>query len=164
MSQPSEPGHELQDPPDEPKAILAAVDASAHGNLVVSMATRLTRAMRGAELHLIHVFRTSRLDKARMGAHTDNSDLIEDAKEQLAYHVRTAKKQSRASITGHFAVGDPATEILKMCDSLDADVLVVGTHDYVGFERFLLGSVAENLMRKAGCTVVVVRPKEHKNA
>jgi nucleotide-binding universal stress UspA family protein len=164
MSQPSEPGHELQDPPDEPKAILAAVDGSANAGRVVSMATRLTRSMPGAELHLIHVFRTSRLDKARMGAHTDNSDLIEDAKEQLAYHVRTAKKQSRASIKGHFAVGDPAAEILKLGDSLDADVLVVGTHDYVGFERFLLGSVAESLMRKAGCTVVVVRPREHKHA
>jgi nucleotide-binding universal stress UspA family protein len=164
MSQPTEPGHELQDPPDEPKAILAAVDGSANAARVVSMATRLARAMPGAELHLVHVFRTSRLDRARMGAPTGNADLIEDAKEQLAYHVRTAKKQSRASITGHFALGDPAGEILKLCESLDADVLVVGTHDYVGFERFLLGSVAENLMRKAGCPVLIVRPKGHKHA
>jgi nucleotide-binding universal stress UspA family protein len=163
MSQNIDAGHELQDPPDEPKAIIAAVDASANAARVVSMATRLTRAMPGAELHIIHVFRTSRLDRARMGSPTGNTDLIEDAKEQLAYHVRTAKKQSRASITGHFALGDPAVEILKVCESLDADVLVVGTHDYSGFERFLLGSVAENLMRKAGCPVLVVRPKGHKH-
>jgi len=44
---------------------------------------------------------------------------------------------------------------------LDVDLLIVGTHDYVGFERFLLGSVAENLMRKAGCPVLIVRPKAH---
>ncbi len=164
MTQHADPSHELQDPPDDPKAIVAAVDASANASQVVSMATRLTRAMPGAELHLVHVFRTSRLDRARMGTPAGNTDLIEDAKEQLAYHVRTAKKQSRASITGHFALGDPAAEILRVCESLDADVLVVGTHDYIGFERFLLGSVAENLMRKAGCPVFVVRPKGHKHA
>ena len=164
MSQNPESGHELQDPPDEPKTILAAVDSSANGLRVVAMATRLTRAMPGAELHFVHVFRTSRLDRARMAAPASNADFVEDAKEQLAYHVRTAKKQSRASITGHFAIGDPATEILKLCESLDADVLVIGTHDYVGFERFLLGSVAENLMRKAGCPVFIVRPKGHKHA
>jgi nucleotide-binding universal stress UspA family protein len=164
MSQNTEPGPELQDPPDEPKAILAAVDGSTNASRVLSMAARMTRAMPGAQLHIVHVFRTSRLDRSRMGAPVSNADLVEDAKEQLAYHVRTAKKQSRASITGHFALGDPAIEILKLCDSLDADLLVVGTHDYIGFERFLLGSVAESLMRKAGCPVLVVRPKGHKHA
>jgi nucleotide-binding universal stress UspA family protein len=163
MTEQPESRDELQAPPDEPKTILAAVDGSANAARVVTMATRLTRAMPGAALHLVHVFRTSRLDRARMGAPAGNTDMIEDAKEQLAYHVRTAKKQSRATITGHFALGDPAGEILRLCESLDADVLVVGTHDYIGFERFLLGSVAETLMRKAGCPVVIVRPKEHKH-
>jgi nucleotide-binding universal stress UspA family protein len=153
----------LQNPPDDPKVILAAVDSSANGARVLGMATRLTRAMPGAALHIIHVFRTSRLDRARMGSPAGNTDMIEDAKEHLAYYVRTAKKQSRADITGHFALGDPSAEILRLSESLDADVLVVGTHDYVGFERFLLGSVAETLMRKAGCPVMIVRPKGHKH-
>jgi nucleotide-binding universal stress UspA family protein len=164
MSESSASGQELQNPPDEPKTILAAVDGTANGSRVVSMAARLSRAMPGAAVHLVHVFRTSRLDRARMGTPADNSDLIEDAKEQLEYHVRSARKQSRATITGHFAVGEPAAEILRLCQTMDADILVVGTHDYVGFERFLLGSVAETLMRKAGCPVLVVRPKEHRHA
>jgi nucleotide-binding universal stress UspA family protein len=58
-------------------------------------------------------------------------------------------------------MGDPATEVLRIVTSIDADLLLVGTHDYVGFERFLLGSVAETLMRKAGCPELVVRPKSH---
>lgn len=162
MVQNPESGHELQDPPDEPKTILAAVDASANGTRVVSMAARLTRSMPRATVHLIHVFRTSRLDRARMGTPEGNADLIADAKEQLEYHVKSARKQCRAQVMGHFALGEPAAEILKLCQSLDADLLVVGTHDYVGFERFLLGSVAENLMRKAGCPVLIVRPKAHR--
>jgi nucleotide-binding universal stress UspA family protein len=163
MSESPQSGHELQDPPDEPKTILAAVDDTANGSRVLSMATRLTRAMPGAALHVVHVFRTSRLDRARMGAPAGNTDRVQDAKEQLEYYVRTARKQSRATITGHFALGEPAAEILGLCESLDADLLVVGTHDYIGFERFLLGSVAETLMRKAGCPVLIVRPKSHKH-
>jgi universal stress protein A len=161
MVQNPEPVQEIQDPADEPKTILAAVDASANGARVVSMAARITRSMPRAAVHLIHVFRTSRLDRARMGTPEGNSDLIADAKEQLEYHVKSARKQCRAQITGHFALGEPAAEILKLCHGLDVDLLIVGTHDYVGFERFLLGSVAENLMRKAGCPVLIVRPKAH---
>jgi nucleotide-binding universal stress UspA family protein len=56
-------------------------------------------------------------------------------------------------------VGDPVAEILRMSQELEADFLVVGTHDATGFERLLLGSIAETLMRKAPCSVMVVRPK-----
>jgi nucleotide-binding universal stress UspA family protein len=161
MVETPESGHELQDPPDEPKTILAAVDASANAGRVVSLAARLTRSMPRATVHLVHVFRTSRLDRARMGTPEGNTDLIADAKEQLEAHVRAARRQCRAAITGHFALGEPAAEILRLCHGLDVDLLVVGTHDYVGFERFLLGSVAETLMRKAGCPVLIVRPKAH---
>jgi universal stress protein A len=87
--------------------------------------------------------------------------LVEEAKEHLAYHIRTLQKACRATVTGHFEMGDPAHEVLRLVHAIDADLLVVGTHDYVGFERFLLGSVAETLMRKAGCAVLVVRPKAH---
>jgi len=153
-----------QDSSDEPTTIVVAVDGSANAKTVVSMGARLTRAMPRALVHVVHVFRTSRLDRPRMGTPPSHADLIEDAKEQLEYHVRTIRKQSRAEVIGHFALGEPATEILRLCESLDADVLVVGTHDYIGFERFLLGSVAETLMRKAGCPVFVVRPKAHRTA
>jgi universal stress protein A len=151
----------LRDPPDEPKAIVVAVDASGIAPRVISMATRISRAMPSAAVHVVHVFRTSRLDRARAGAPPLNSDMIEEAKEHLAYHVRTLQRGCRATVTGHLEMGDPSHEILRMATMLDADILIVGTHDYVGFERFLLGSVAETLMRKASCPVLVVRPKSH---
>jgi nucleotide-binding universal stress UspA family protein len=36
--------------------------------------------------------------------------------------------------------------------------VVLGTHGRSGFERLLLGSVAERVLRKAPCPVVVVPP------
>jgi nucleotide-binding universal stress UspA family protein len=163
MAENPEPGQELQDPPSEPKAILVAVDGgSANATRVVSMASRLAKSMPGAVIHVVHVFRTSRLNRPGvMGTPQSNADQIEDAKEQLAYHVRNIHKWTRAQTNSHFLMGDPTGEILRLSKELDVDLLVIGTHDYVGFERFLMGSVAETLMRKAGCPVLIVRPKAH---
>ena len=47
-------------------------------------------------------------------------------------------------------------EILCQVKSLAADLLVIGSHGRSGFERLLLGSVAERLMRKAPCPIMVV--------
>jgi nucleotide-binding universal stress UspA family protein len=52
--------------------------------------------------------------------------------------------------------GNPAREILEQATSMKADLLVVGTHGRSGFERLVLGSVAEKVLRKAGCPVLTV--------
>lgn len=51
---------------------------------------------------------------------------------------------------------DVRHEILAQADALGADLLVIGSHGRSGFERLLLGSVTEKVMRKAPCPVMVV--------
>jgi nucleotide-binding universal stress UspA family protein len=148
----------LRNTGDDPEVILVAVDTSTGSNRVLANAARLARAFPGAALHVVHVFRTSRFDRAHAGAPTASADALADAKEHLEFHVRSARLQCRNSVTGHFIVGDPTGEILRVRSEINADMLVVGTHDHSGFERLLLGSIAETLMRKAGCSVLVVRP------
>ena len=53
--------------------------------------------------------------------------------------------------------GDPAEEILRLTEALRCDLIVMGTHGRTGLERFLTGSVAEEVLRKAGCPVLVVK-------
>jgi nucleotide-binding universal stress UspA family protein len=53
--------------------------------------------------------------------------------------------------------GHPAEEILKAADEFGAEVIVVATTCRNGFRRTLLGSVAEEVLRKATATVVLVR-------
>jgi nucleotide-binding universal stress UspA family protein len=50
-------------------------------------------------------------------------------------------------------------EILTQAAMLNADLLVVGSHGRSGFERLLLGSVTEKLVRQAPCPVMVVPPR-----
>ena len=55
--------------------------------------------------------------------------------------------------------GDPIQEILHVAVSGDFDLIVMGTHGRVGLNRFLLGSVAEQVIRRAPCPVFVIREK-----
>ena len=60
--------------------------------------------------------------------------------------------------------GSPAVEILHYAAEHDADLIVIGTHGRTGFERFMLGSVTEKVLRKARCPVLSVPPHSHGQA
>lgn len=53
--------------------------------------------------------------------------------------------------------GDPATEILRVAEEGKCDLIVMGTHGRTGFGRLLMGSVAEQVVRKAPCPVLTIR-------
>jgi nucleotide-binding universal stress UspA family protein len=55
--------------------------------------------------------------------------------------------------------GDAAKEIVAKAASAHSDLIVLGTHGRSGFERLILGSVAEKVVRKAGCPVLTVPPR-----
>lgn len=56
------------------------------------------------------------------------------------------------------APGHPVSAILAEADRLRADLIVIGTHGHSGFDRLLLGSVTEKVLRKAPCPVLTVPP------
>lgn len=53
--------------------------------------------------------------------------------------------------------GDPAAEVVRFAADAGIDVVVIGTHGRTGADRPALGSVAERVMREAGCSVLVVK-------
>ncbi len=148
---------------EEPRVVLAAVDTSASAERVIAMAARFARAFPEASLHVLHVLRFSRVDR-HAGVPAMGSDVADDAKDHLEAHKRSAMRQCRNPVIGHFTVGNPTNEILRFCADLKVDLLVIATHDHSGFERLLLGSIAETLVRKAPCTVTVVRQAMHRDA
>lgn len=145
---------------EEVAVIVAAVDTSPGASRVIETAARLARRnWHNAQLNILHVFKTGAFDRAPPGGGHAN-ELHAEAKHYLDHHVRVARRQTSVPVTGHFAVGDPVDEIVRVADSLSADVIVVGIHDSVGLERLLRGSVAEAVARRARCSVLVVRSKE----
>ena len=60
--------------------------------------------------------------------------------------------------------GQPARDILMQAAEWPADVVVMGTHGAGGFEHLVLGSVAEKVIRKAGCAVLTVPPHANRTS
>jgi nucleotide-binding universal stress UspA family protein len=54
------------------------------------------------------------------------------------------------------AWGDPSDEVLKYADCHDIDLVVCGTHGRRGWNHFMMGSVAERIVRLARCPVLTV--------
>jgi nucleotide-binding universal stress UspA family protein len=53
--------------------------------------------------------------------------------------------------------GKPAAAIARAVEERDVELLVIATHGRTGLSRLLVGSVAEELVRLASCSVLVVR-------
>jgi nucleotide-binding universal stress UspA family protein len=53
--------------------------------------------------------------------------------------------------------GEASAQILKVAAEVKTDLIVMGTHGRGGFSRLLIGSVAEDVLRKAPCPVVTVK-------
>jgi nucleotide-binding universal stress UspA family protein len=57
-----------------------------------------------------------------------------------------------------FAEGEPAAEIVTLAKQEAADLIVMSSHGRTGLNRLLMGSVAEVVMRRAPCPVLIVKP------
>ena len=56
--------------------------------------------------------------------------------------------------------GKPADQIVRFSAEQSANLIVIATHGYSGFHRFVFGSVTERVVRTAPCPVLTIRPQE----
>ncbi len=71
-------------------------------------------------------------------------------------------RQSLAGISHKVFVasGNAAPEILKLVSDQHIDLIVMGTHGRKGVKHFLLGSVAERVVRESSVPVLTIHPKQ----
>jgi nucleotide-binding universal stress UspA family protein len=86
--------------------------------------------------------------------------LTQEQEAALRVSLREFVEEEAGSIPVRFEVaeGNPAFTILERACSMSTDLLVMGTHGRSGFERFILGSVTEKVVRRAACPVLTVPP------
>jgi len=60
--------------------------------------------------------------------------------------------------------GNPRIAVIEEARDWNADLIVVGSHDYTGLKRWLLGSVAQSIVSHAPCSVEVIRHRHTKNS
>ena len=63
-------------------------------------------------------------------------------------------------LTGNILPGSPRSVILEEAERWQADLIVIGSHGYGAWQRFLLGSVSQAVVSHAKCSVEVVRLRD----
>ena len=125
-------------------------------------------AVLGARVDVVHVWSApyfgpgygsesgALLDPA---AHKSLFDLIRDgATEQMRTFVASVTTLPGVTVTTHVESGEPSRRVLEIAEQSRPDLIVAGTHGRSGPRRWLLGSVAERLVRHAPCPVLTVPP------
>ncbi|ELY53197.1 universal stress protein [Natronolimnohabitans innermongolicus] len=86
----------------------------------------------------------------------DRREAVADAVEALTAEARSHGLETVAEVRD----GDPATEIVDYAESATVDLIAMGTAGRGGFERYLLGSVTDKVVRTASIPVMTTRANE----
>ncbi len=114
-------------------------------------------------MHLIHVIVPGFADVNVEGI--PDVGAIERKEEQkvLDDMAEKLKKTLNITATSSIRVGETAEVIAKICKELDADEVIVPSHAHHGFSRLWFGSVADEIVDAAPCTVVVLKMPQEKH-
>ncbi|WP_295873017.1 universal stress protein [uncultured Zhongshania sp.] len=135
--------------------ILAAIDLSDETNAVLARAEAMA-ASDGAELHLVHVVEPLSLaygGDIPMDFSSVQEQLQTQAEESLHQYAKRANIPTNRC---HLLSGRPDSQVHELCDSLNADLIIVGSHGRKGL-ALLLGSTANGVLHGAKCDVLAVR-------
>lgn len=79
-------------------------------------------------------------------------------------HLRSwaSDVKSRTKVQSAVQEGKAFEEIIKTAKKEDIDLIVMGSHGRSGRQHILIGSVAEKVIRKAPCPVLIVKAKDTK--
>jgi nucleotide-binding universal stress UspA family protein len=143
-----------------PQRILAATDFSETANAAVRAGAAVARRT-GAALELVHVL-PERADTVTGFEPLDALLLRGADPEKLRAHAHEAltalaKELPPAEIKLHVVRGQPAEEILALRELLRVDLVALGSAGLRGLRRFVLGSVADRVLRRPGCPLLLVR-------
>lgn len=143
--------------------MLVPVDFSEHADHILAYATALAGKLQ-TRITLLHVVETPVLaGGAHMGMAYDLVSYTEQLEAEAwqridayAQRVRTAGLEC-LTVVNHAV---PFQQIVDHASAAQVDLIVMGTHGHTGLQRFLLGSVAERVVRLAPCPVLVIHPQQ----
>ena len=141
--------------------ILFPTDFSQNANAPLAYACAFAE-QNNAELHVLHVIDVGKL------AHMSEFVPIPDADFES---IHATAKQSLGAVVNRewaekhkvvlsIAKGAPFLEIIRHAKEHSIDLIVMSTHGRTGLMHLLIGSVAENVVRKAPCPVLTVHPTD----
>jgi len=127
--------------------VLLATDGSESAKKAEIAALKITKS---------YNIRMAALFVANVPSTTEQNKTIKYGENVLDEVVFDGKKMG-VEVQKILKLGSPAETILNVAKTLKVHTIVVGSEGKKGVKRVLLGSVAENIVRNAQCTVLVAR-------
>ncbi|GGC71662.1 universal stress protein [Haloferax sulfurifontis] len=136
--------------------IVIATDGSASVRRAVSVAVDLAERF-DASVHALYVIDAGDVETAPDRLRDEMRDALTERGEEALAEVEAATDRE---VTVAVREGRPAAEISNYAREVDADAVAMGTRGRHGENRFLIGSVAERVVRTCPVPVLTVRQLE----
>ncbi|MFB6164128.1 MAG: universal stress protein [Haloarculaceae archaeon] len=135
------------------ETVVIATDGSESARRAVEVALDLAARFE-ADVHALYVVDESDVDASPADLRAEFEAALSEAGTEA---LRVVEAAADRSITTAVREGRPATEIVRYVADVDADVIATGTRGRHGEHSFLLGSVAEAVVRRCPAPVLTVR-------
>lgn len=123
-------------------------------------AARVAALQPNSELHVVHSVPEAAANTATEQLLSLDQSL-QEAPREMERRVEALQASAPLRVVGHVRAGVPARAILQTAADLDADLIVVASHQRRGAKKLLLGSVATEVVQYARCPVLIAIPKDH---
>ncbi len=148
----------------DPKKILVPVDFSELSPAVIQAAVEIGE-IRNAEVKVLHVAKEPNYSSYYGDGYTSNTTLPDQLREDTRARIESQledmarKVPARVKVKTTVLWGNPVKEIVQEAKSGNFDLIVMATHGRKGLNRFFIGSVTEEVIRRAPCPVLAIRAK-----
>lgn len=133
--------------------ILLPTDGSENAERAVERAIDLATTY-DADLHLLYVVDVKHMTSAT--AENLMHEKLEQTGQTAIDDITDHAEQAGIAVNSVVVPGTPAREILTYTEDNDIDIIVMGTRGRTGFDRLLLGSVTEKVVRLSDTPVLTV--------
>ena len=153
------------------KKIMIATDGSTCSELAIDKGIEFARLC-GGTVYAVHVVSSASLFSMNqgysdsMGMNPDFVPMYEEMHEamekqghQALNYVKGLGEIKGVKVESVLLDGNPSDELIRYAEEEKMDIVIMGTLGKTGLDRFLLGSVAGNLVRHSKIPVMVVRDK-----
>jgi len=135
--------------------IAVAVDGSDNALRAVKHAILLAQYLPGARLEVIHVADYNKAKDENILA--QNPETLALYRDQKLIPIRELAKSVEVEIKITALKGNPSEEIIKYVKEQSIDQLVIGSRGLNVFQKVILGSVSQKVVKSAPCPVTVVK-------
>lgn len=140
------------------KRVLIATDGSENAEKAASYGMYLAKAA-CAEVHALYVISTQHAVATRTVKSWSEGleEYLKDKGRVAIGNVEKMGEEAGVKVKSVFLKGIPADKILEYARENNIDLIVMGTHGLTGIKKFLIGSIAERVVRHSRVPVMVIR-------